>query len=241
MLARTINKPKSEQTMKRPLLNILTVLIISLSGVAQATLVDRGNGMIYDDVLDVTWLQDANYAKTSGYDADGQMNWAAANAWVEQLAYEGYNDWRLPTISPINDSSFNYVLSRVGNADIGNNISSPNSEMAYMFHENLGNLSAYDTDGTARGGNSGTDWGVINPGFFNNLENNIYWTGVESASLAWAFTTWSGYQDLSNKDNEFYAWAVRSGDVNVSAVPVPAAVWLLGSGLVGLLSLRRKR
>ena len=60
MLTRTINKPKSEQTMKQSLLNILTVLTISLSGVAQATLVDRGNGMIYDNVLDVTWLQDAN-------------------------------------------------------------------------------------------------------------------------------------------------------------------------------------
>ena len=49
------------------------------SGLAQAALHDRGGGLLYDDILGVTWLQDANYAKTSGYDADGRMNWANAN------------------------------------------------------------------------------------------------------------------------------------------------------------------
>ncbi|EGK72256.1 hypothetical protein METUNv1_01372 [Methyloversatilis universalis FAM5] len=34
------------------------------SGVAQAPLHDRGGGLVYDDVLDVTWLADANYART---------------------------------------------------------------------------------------------------------------------------------------------------------------------------------
>lgn len=48
---------------------------LSLSGAAQATLIDRGGRMIYDDVLDITWLQDANYAMTSGHDADGRSQW----------------------------------------------------------------------------------------------------------------------------------------------------------------------
>ncbi len=38
--------------------------------------------MLYDDVLDVTWLQDANYAKTSNYDLDGRMDFTAANTWA---------------------------------------------------------------------------------------------------------------------------------------------------------------
>jgi hypothetical protein len=38
-----------------------------------------------------------------------------------------------------------------------------------------------------------------------------------------------------------HAWAVRSGDVP-AVVPVPAAVWLFGSGLLGLLGVvKRKR
>jgi hypothetical protein len=53
---------------------------LGFSGAAGAGLIDRGNGLIYDDVLKITWLQDANYAQTSGYNADGLMNWNAAMA-----------------------------------------------------------------------------------------------------------------------------------------------------------------
>jgi|RifCSPlowO2_12_1023861.scaffolds.fasta_scaffold474522_1 hypothetical protein len=48
--------------MKRilPALGLLAVLLIA--GRAQATLIDRGGGLIYDNVLNITWLQNANYA-----------------------------------------------------------------------------------------------------------------------------------------------------------------------------------
>ncbi len=42
--------------------------------------------MVYDDVLDITWLADANYAQTSGYDSDGRMNFSAANTWAAGLS-----------------------------------------------------------------------------------------------------------------------------------------------------------
>ena len=34
------------------------------SGVAQTALFDRGGGLIYDGVLKISWLSDANYAAT---------------------------------------------------------------------------------------------------------------------------------------------------------------------------------
>lgn len=49
----------------------------------------------YDTVLDITWLADANYAQTSGYDNDGVMSWYSAMSWTTQLEYNGYSDWRL--------------------------------------------------------------------------------------------------------------------------------------------------
>jgi len=41
--------------------------VSAITNISNAGLIDRGEGMIYDDVLDITWLQDSNYAKTSGY------------------------------------------------------------------------------------------------------------------------------------------------------------------------------
>jgi len=49
----------------------------------------------------------------------------------------------------------------------------------------------------------------------------------------------NGEQDYFDKTFDIYAWAVRSGDV--SAVPVPAAMWLFGSGLLGLIGVARRK
>ena len=60
-------------------------------------LIDRGRGLLYDVERDLTWLQDTNYAKTSGHSRDGQMTWDDAKAWVARLNYRGITGWRLPT------------------------------------------------------------------------------------------------------------------------------------------------
>ncbi|WP_297293005.1 PEP-CTERM sorting domain-containing protein, partial [Oceanicoccus sp.] len=111
--------------------------------------------------------------------------------------------------------------------------------------ENLGNNSWYDTSGTATGctatnnclENTSADGVDI-----LNLQSYVYWSGTEYAPGsydAWYFGTDRGYQYNITKSLEYYAWAVRSGDV--SAVPVPAAVWLFGSGLVGLIGVSRRK
>src|SRR3989344_3796335 len=52
----------------------------------------------YDTSLNITWLADANYAQTTGYDADGAMIWTTATAWAAGLnPYgSGITGWRLP-------------------------------------------------------------------------------------------------------------------------------------------------
>ncbi len=52
-----------------------------------------------------------------------------------------------------------------------------------------------------------------------------YWSGLEYAPntfYAWYFYTYNGSQYYFDKNYQFHAWAVRSGD-SLSAVPVPAA------------------
>jgi hypothetical protein len=234
---------------QKTLLALALLASAATTGTVQASLVDRGNGMLYDNVLNVTWLQDANYAKTSGYDADGQMTWAAATTWAANLVYGGFSDWRLATNTPVDGSaSYNIGNSYNGTTDVGYNITSPNSELAYMYNVNLGLKDHYSNTGIDQANfgifGNGTIGGQANVGLVNNLQSYAYWSGAEywtDSVNAWDFITYDGYQNYNyenNQYNQFYAWAVRPGDV--SAVPVPAAFWLFGSGLMGLLGLRRR-
>ncbi len=63
-----------------------------------AELYDRGHGMIYDSSRYITWLQDSNYAKTSGFEADGKMNLLWAKSFANNLVYAGIDDWILPRV-----------------------------------------------------------------------------------------------------------------------------------------------
>jgi hypothetical protein len=200
--------------MKRTLVVLLTVLLFSATGV-YAELHDRGGGLIYDDVLDVTWLQDANYAYTSRYDDDGKMTWAEAMVWADQLEYGGYKDWRLPKTLPINGESYNHNHSYDGTTDYSWNITSPNSELPYLFYVGLGNTGWYDTNGNETYRFELYDAPVEFPGPFINIQPNFYWpsTDYDDSDNLLTFHFDRGIQDHGRDFIEGYAWAVRDGDV----------------------------
>jgi hypothetical protein len=240
-------------------MNTRTALIASfiiatslVSGAAQASLIDRGGGLIYDTDLNVTWLQDANYAKTSGYDADGRMAWQAAVDWAANLSYYDsvrnvtYSDWRLPSVSPVNGVSFiysNYATN--GSSDLGYNITSHNSELAYMFYVNLGNPGYYTSSGTVSGCYVSPSKCLDYTASFSNLQSDVYWSGSEYTpypgypGAAWDFFMDFGLQEGDGKGRESYAWAVRPGDVAAVPEAQTYALILAGLGLVGWRARRR--
>jgi hypothetical protein len=81
----------------------ITLALCLATVTANAALISRAGGQAYwDDVLNITWLADANYAKTSAYDVDGLMTWAASLEWIASLNaanHLGVNVWRLPTVT----------------------------------------------------------------------------------------------------------------------------------------------
>ncbi|MDP2823442.1 MAG: PEP-CTERM sorting domain-containing protein [Sulfuritalea sp.] len=223
------------------------------SGVAQAALNDRGGGLLYDDVLDVTWLQDANYAKTSGYDADGLMSWTAAKTWagslnISRFAGESLSGWRLAANTPVG-ANWNYNFSYDGSTDVGYNITSPHNELSYMYYVNLGLKGYYDTSGIYQPDfgvfRNGTVGGQADVGSVKNLRSGVYWSGTafapNPAVNAWFFFTSDGLQSFNHQGNELFAWAVRPGDVAAVPEPEAYAMLLAGLGLLGVVAKRRRR
>jgi len=241
---------------------------LTVSGAAHAALESRLNGAaVYDTDLNITWLTNANliasntfgltYGTNFGDDiygtpsviySNGTATWGGAQTWIGAMnnaTYLGYSGWRLPTVSPINGSAFNYSLSNTGTTDVGYNVSAPStdyagskgSEMAYLFFNELGNQASYDASGNAQSG-----YGVTNTGPFQNLQNSVYWSRSEYAphpSNVWVFRMNDGAQYANLKGDHFYALAVHPGDV--AAVP-EADTWamlLAGLGLVGMAARRR--
>jgi hypothetical protein len=224
-----------------------------LAGTANAGLIDRGNGMIYDNVLNITWLQDANLAGTA-------MNWDDSVDWADNLSHGGFNDWRLTKV--YDQGNDGCIYSATGGTDCGYNVntsftdSNGNtffSELAYMFYENLGNVAYLDTNGN--GPQAG--WDTLNTRFtdaltgdtmsFENLYRTVYWSGTEYApntNRAWGFSAYDGYQGDNYKGYGLYAWAVRDGDVgapDVVEAPEPASVAIFALGLLGLTLRQRQR
>ncbi len=199
----------------------------------------------YDTDLDITWLADANYAKTSGYDPDGLMTWADANTWAANLSFynpltnETIDNWRLTTTTDTGTAGCNFAYS---GTDCGYNVDPASSEMAHLFFTELGNISAYTTSGAFVGGSGGVNWGLVNKGPFTNFQSYYYWSGTEYApntTLAWGFGTFDGYQVGYDKTNSLYALAVRPGDVAAVPEAETYALMLAGLGLIGWRARRR--
>lgn len=67
-------------------------LALGWSAAVDAALIGRGGGLIYDDVLNVTWMQDTTLSVGSSYDDggntnDGRMSWGNARDWAANLDF----------------------------------------------------------------------------------------------------------------------------------------------------------
>jgi len=197
------------------LVGVMTLLLFNN---AYAYLIVRGedslgNKLIFDTDFNITWYD---------YTHD-PADWGSQLGWASSLSVDFvgniYDDWRLPT-----------SLNQDGSGpSSGFNVSS--SEMGHLYYAELGNIA----------GNGG----YSNSGVFSDLQKGTYWTSTPYAQ----FTTYifslgdkafpDGYQWTFGNGNKLYGIAVREGDV--SAVPLTGTAYLLASGLLMLVGIKRKK
>ena len=171
----------------------------------------------YDDESDLTWLADAS--------AGTGLNWVDAKNWAAELNIDGVTGWRLPdTQQPDATCSIQTSTKSSGYNCTG-------SELGNLFYNVLG--------GSADSGITS----VHNDNYFlfNNVQDTFYFSATEYGNVGevWVFATYNGYQDTLFANLGSNSWAVHSGDV--SAVPIPAAIWLFGSSLIGLIGFARRK
>jgi hypothetical protein len=212
---------------------VAAVMVIGFAAQSQATLtvvgvgtigssanngtenmVNGGYELIYDSGLNVTWLD-----YTATYSTwQNQVNWA--NNLVVNFNGKNLTGWSLPTT--VDNYNYSYGLNPPSNS----------SQMAYLYYTDLGNT-GYPNNG----------YGLNNVGPFKNLYSYPgYWSGTQYSAnpgLAWDFGTDSGGQGMYGEVNgNVYGLAVLPGDP--AATPIPAPAYLFGSGLLGLVGIRKK-
>jgi hypothetical protein len=186
----------------------------ALIGVLPATPNSTNWQAYYDDQLDISWTANAKI--------NGSKTWDNQVAWAAGLDIDGVTGWRLPSMD-------------VNGDDVIVNCS---VDQAACMDNEYGHLFNYG-DGTVFG--SGIT--ASSPGPFSNVQL-FYWSGTDAPNPSrWSFLFDSGFQSTRHKDLSAFAWAVHSGNVgsgNVGAVPVPAAVWLFGTALIGFIGMSRR-
>ena len=203
--------------LKLPFLALLLLVGMGLASPAQATLVARlGGQAVYDTDRNITWLANANVI--------GRVNWQTAKDWAAGLNVGGVTGWRLPTAL---------------NTDLtgpcwGRNCTG--SELGHLY---------YTVGGLTFGPGQNITSSAYLSSFFSNMQNNTYWSGTEFPPyppFAWLFATSGGWQSTYYKDTKnYYAWAVRDGDIPAVPEPEQYMMMLVGGCAIWLRTRARRR
>jgi len=203
----------------------------------------------------ITWL-DYSRDRDEWWDQDNWTSGLGSALMVTLYAgYTGNIDWGTGWRMPLIDESLANMSGAEGYEgpdangyhDYRYGYNMLNSELGYLYYEELKNIGYRAKDGSYP-----ADYGLQKAGCFDNLEisegtepSAYYWFLTEYSpypDYAWHFNFSYGRQSYFGKGGDFHALAVRPGAISgPGIIPIHGAAYLLASGLIGLLWLRRLR
>lgn len=205
------------------------LFFLGIAGVGNAALITIGTATVGgSNNYNLIWDDDnnGNSVVWLDYSQDTYTDWTTQAAWAANLASTlnlaaGYsinwtdNAWRLPATSD----------------GIVNGPGSPQSELGHLYYTELGNV--YDSISP------------FNPnlGDFENLQPQNYWSGTAwQPGTHYYFSMAAGTQ-APQADSVAVAGglAIRSGEVVYNPIPEPGTLWLVGSCLIGIVGIRKRR
>lgn len=198
------------------IISSLAICALLVTNNSNAALESRLSGQaVYDTDLNITWLADANLAiqkrNLSSIYADGSMSREIADRWVAAINHDTYLGFNDWRLP----GTLDYDTTCSNYYSTGMNCIG--SEMGHLFYKD--NLSSFQN--------------------IQSHSDQFYWSDwINGTGSAFYFRFSNGEQGL-NYGSTGYVMLIRSGDV--ATVPLPAACWLLGSGLLGLIGVARRK
>lgn len=254
--------------MKKSVAILLSSLILfNISHSANAALVQRSGGLVYDTELNVTWIADFNffgtqaslnpnlineiisasptvpsqvgsYSSYSSADSTGTysittddflvrngdsslMTWYGAQAWASQLNYQGFNDWRVAGAFITDDGQ-------------------PSTELRHLWEKELGITSANLSGNSSEVSKfyNGIAGSIFDTGFGYWLGDNIDSIG-QNGYISSSVLSSSAIGGASTVINRWNVMLVRNGDVPAIPEPENYAMFLVGLGLLSLVTKRK--
>lgn len=177
----------------------LSALLCAAPPPAEAALVDRGGGLIYDTQADMTWL-------VAPALLPGPMNWLDAATFASNLVHAGGADWLLPE-TPFFDSGC------AGGVGMG----CVDSDMGRLFYTQLGGHAGESVfDGT---GDSAAEIAAV--ALMPALAEAWFWSwqiGDDGANSAFGFHFGSGNTALLSTALNARVLLVHAGDLGADLV-----------------------